>query len=296
MGGTMRRPSYFSRIATKASARGAVAVLAPPRLLFRPSIGVPEVQEIEARSEARAPTTPVTPRRTVAAAARTAAAPARGALPSAASVAASRAEAPLSSPPDRVTEPASAMLAATIPPRSSAAPGAASAAPGVALQVPLPASGTGQAQATPAVPTPPGSPAARPPGRAAAWVSNVSRTDRGTPPDPAPGRSEPPRAKPPRSDREHLPRRIEPSPPPRRAYPQNEAAARPVLAPPPAPPPPPAAPSPPPRLHIGTLEVRVLPPAPPQAAAPRPVLRGPVRRAAAGPIARGFGVFGLGQS
>jgi len=53
-----------------------------------------------------------------------------------------------------------------------------------------------------------------------------------------------------------------------------------------------------PSLHIGTLEVRVVPPAPaaaqPQRAAAQPV----ARRGAGGShsIARGFGVFGLGQS
>ncbi len=52
-------------------------------------------------------------------------------------------------------------------------------------------------------------------------------------------------------------------------------------------------------LHIGTLEVRVTAPAPaagqPQPA-PRMVARGAARRPSGGRIARGFGVFGLGQS
>jgi hypothetical protein len=72
------------------------------------------------------------------------------------------------------------------------------------------------------------------------------------------------------------------------------------------PPPPPRAPTPPdreraaPGLHIGTLEVRIVAPTPP---APIPAPRAAPARAAArapaartGGIARGFSVFGLGQS
>jgi len=57
----------------------------------------------------------------------------------------------------------------------------------------------------------------------------------------------------------------------------------------------------PPGLHIGTLEVRIVAPAPtpPPLPAPRPAPsraapRAPAARA--GGIARGFSVFGLGQS
>jgi hypothetical protein len=50
-------------------------------------------------------------------------------------------------------------------------------------------------------------------------------------------------------------------------------------------------------LHIGTLEVRVVPPPAAPLPAARPVPRAPARATApAGRIARGFGVFGLGQS
>jgi hypothetical protein len=54
----------------------------------------------------------------------------------------------------------------------------------------------------------------------------------------------------------------------------------------------------PPSLHIGTLEVHVLPPAPvPQpAAAAKPQPRASGRQMPAGRLARGFGIFGLGQS
>jgi hypothetical protein len=51
-------------------------------------------------------------------------------------------------------------------------------------------------------------------------------------------------------------------------------------------------------LRIGTLEVRVVPPplSQPPAIVARPAPRAPARRPAAAPIARGFGIFGLGQS
>ncbi len=73
------------------------------------------------------------------------------------------------------------------------------------------------------------------------------------------------------------------------------------------PPPPPRAPAPtareraPPGLHIGTLEVRIVAPNPTPASlpAPRPAPSRAVPRAPAarvGGIARGFSVFGLGQS
>jgi hypothetical protein len=72
----------------------------------------------------------------------------------------------------------------------------------------------------------------------------------------------------------------------------------PTIAPaPPASPPPQAAA---PLLHIGTLEVRVIDPAPTQPVkvdlrhAPPRTARPPA--ATAGVIARGFGVFGMGQS
>jgi hypothetical protein len=101
-----------------------------------------------------------------------------------------------------------------------------------------------------------------------------------------------------------------PSPPPstgRSGAPPHDGitlkAALPVITPPA----PPHLPIPPssreragPDLHIGTLEVRVVaPPAPPLAAGmPRSTPRQGTRAAAAssGRIARGFGVFGLGQS
>jgi hypothetical protein len=75
----------------------------------------------------------------------------------------------------------------------------------------------------------------------------------------------------------------------------------PVIAPPaPAPQPARESASAPASLHIGTIEVRVSTPHPPRQvlAPPRPARRALVTRPAAGTgtIARGFGVFGLGQS
>jgi hypothetical protein len=80
-------------------------------------------------------------------------------------------------------------------------------------------------------------------------------------------------------------------------------AALPVLVPPPPPPRAPVAPAPRDHtqsgLHIGTLEVRVTPPPALLAAPSRPAPRQAATRTGGGraaPIARGFGLFGLGQS
>ena len=77
----------------------------------------------------------------------------------------------------------------------------------------------------------------------------------------------------------------------------------PIVTPPAPPPRPPAATArerETPGLHIGTLEVRIVaptPPAPPPTpryAPSRAIARAPAARSSG--IARGFGVFGLGQS
>jgi hypothetical protein len=102
-------------------------------------------------------------------------------------------------------------------------------------------------------------------------------------------------------------RGVEPSPEPPRPAPASTmpppSATMPRIAPePPAPRPPRAAPArapSAPSIHIGLLEVRVTTPAPtPLPSAARPAARVPAGRAAAAParLARGLGVFGLGQS
>jgi hypothetical protein len=81
-----------------------------------------------------------------------------------------------------------------------------------------------------------------------------------------------------------------------RPAPSLPVIAPPALAPRPLPIPAPA----PASLHIGTLEVRVIAPEPKPAAAAitRPARRAAPHRpvASSGTIARGFGVFGFGQS
>ena len=51
----MRRPSYFARIALRGGTRSKASVLRPPKLLFRPPSGPPELQEIEMTAHPRPP-------------------------------------------------------------------------------------------------------------------------------------------------------------------------------------------------------------------------------------------------
>jgi hypothetical protein len=310
----MRRLSYFARIAPKGGARRETSVLRPPKLLFRPPPGGPlEWQDIGIGIAPAPVRASPGPRDFVAApapSAETDPAPraAENPVPRAESVEPEvRAENP---PPKRAPRaPAQAEAAPADAPPSSIAPAQTPALrPQAAQQMALPP----PAGSTPA-------PGRRPAEAATGQVSTPVRADAAVVrADPAPPPEGIAPLRPARSiGPERLPLQTadaaeQPTPSPRsrapsapvepparaggqarRTHGKDTTTGRTALAPPvPTPPPPPAAS--PARLHIGTLEVRVLPPPPePIAAAPRASFR---RASSVGRIARSFGVFGLGQS
>ena len=290
----MRRPSYLQQVAAPAPRRGGMAVLSPPRTAFRPGTAEFNVEET---------------RPTVAAPSRQAITPA----PPAATPAASRVvEIMPPAPPDFALPPAPSPRDAPAP---DPEPVQATREPDERGQGP---------SAPPAVVTPPPQ---RPPAQAAG-AAEASRETRAPPPaiaptlepsvGPGPPSHAPNEAATTPTETRARPREIDlppaaalaaiqPVPPPpaqQTAAPPLPAAAMPIVTPSP---PPPRAPAPtarertPAGLHIGTLEVRIVAPNPapipspaPRAAPSRAAPRAPAVRV--GGIARGFSVFGLGQS
>jgi hypothetical protein len=316
----MKPPPYFQQVAPRAWVRLAagVPVLSPPRLMFRPGEPTTSIAEVEPRrpalrSRSDPPTAPTTPLRVPARAGAMDAAPPvqpmQPTIPNAAQTPGPRTLSgrasfgavpgprPVPLPPAQATTlraggdappTAGARSAAVAPAPTRSAPPGAAREPAVDVRPPVRSPAAAGAQPT-VLPRPSAEPGIAPP------TPVASRTI----PAPAePLRSVAPGAQP------AAQLAAPPTGPVQARAIQPQAMQRQVIQPPPPPPRPPiplsqrAAPG----LHIGMLEVRVV--APPTApapaaatirAAPRPVAG---RSAAVGNarIARGFGVFGIGQS
>ena len=305
-----RVPGYFARILPQAPVRTG-PVLAPPPVLFRPSPVAVDFTVVEA--ESRPP-----PRR-----ARPVSAPAPSAEPatppvtrvvqqSVASPTVSAAPSTTVPVPSQSRQAASpAMRAGGIETAGRPATQTVPAAPRSTPGAPLPATPLQTGQAIRPVAPSDQLPAMRP------TVQTTVGESRPAPgfllPAPLSSAEVPPRSRPAlpsAHEMEEKPRALpletaEP-PPPSRPIALPEAprpAPLAVLTPAPVTALPrgsaPLRPPPVPQLHIGTLEVHVTaPPVPQAAAAPRMAPRAAARTSApaSGGIARGFGIFGLGQS
>jgi hypothetical protein len=309
----MRRPSYLQQVAAPPPRRGVV-VLAPPRIAFRPGAAELTVEDVRtpAAAASRAPVR-AAPQVTGPAATRTVEVPGPVVAPRVPSVAQALREAAAAATSVSRGDSATAERGGPTPQPTPIAPpgqpplaGRVATAPGAAAAPPSP---------SPIAP-PRLEPGLAQPGRRAASEALATPAEvRPARPAEATASARPaaPLEPPPALPRASIelssasPREIAPPPPPiapsAAPPPSAPAAALPLITPPP---PPPRAPVPaareraPPGLHIGTLEVRIVAPAPPPASfalqrpAPSRAARGPAVRS--GGIARGFSVFGLGQS
>jgi len=327
----MKRPSYLQLIAPRAPGRdrGGVAVLSPPRQPFRPSAAAPDFVEMEQRAALPAASQPRPRRRAPLPTANSTSETQQAVSPATDAADPNRQTAPAATNPAR-TVPQSAPANLPRPPRQRAAPPApghtgrrdvdriaadrrqrspeppaVAAAPGATASVSravrpptmstaavaLRESATAPPSAAPAMPERATSPS---------QASSIAAADHGAPrstvatptANPSVSLSDIPDARVARGgDRE-----------PTSSARVAASASLPVIAPPAPQPRPPLPPSARDRaasgLHIGTLEVRVVTPAVPLAAIPRAASRPRAGRSAGGGgrIARGFGVFGLGQT
>jgi len=320
----MKRPSYLQQIAPGASGRPLAAgpVLAPPRLLFRPGSAASDPVGIETRVAPPRAAVPGGPVR----------APAVQAYPTARPVA--RAPLDLGPEPRRDRRWATTPPAAAVPPpslhepapprihgeqrtgdqRGAGKPARPAVMPDVAGEARSPVRFGGTAAKAPPLASPgafeaPPASGARPslpPDRSPRAPVEPGGVSQPAAPDRPNRVPEPPAERSPRPREDvrdafaPIVPRI-PSPPANGAGPDAAAAALPVIAPPPPPRPPmPARERSASGLHIGTLEVRVVMPSPPQPppAGPRAAARTPIRGGGGTTrrIARGFSVFGLGQT
>ncbi len=308
----MKRPSYLQRVAPGAQGRTGMAVLTPPRLLFRPS-ATQDLIDIAAPAPQRDHGDPRRPAAPPGASWDAAPVTTGARAPAIAVTQASQPPAPartditarpphLPAPPRANPQPVVQARWDMAPPETPQQPRAPkqsalehhTLAPGAPRPVPTarppaqpPRDGAPPPRPIQPAPPPlaahekpagPGSPASL------AQIAAAARLD--------PPRTTAAATAPPQTARSSETAHSQPSP--KRA----ETLAPPSLQPLPASPPPrPLRERPASGLHIGTIEIHVAPPPPPQPAARAP-LRQAARPAAAprGRIARGFGVFGLGQS
>jgi hypothetical protein len=278
----MKRPFYFQQVAPppQTRQRGGMIVLTPPRLVFRPTVA--EVAFLEAVAREVPPAARTTGVRPPHGMRETSTAPNRPPMRDA------------SAPPSRgpVAQRPDVSHAAHPAPRFAPTP----------RQAPplsdLPALTPPQARAPASISTQPVRPQIRSPRPIDSFVSpNVELRE-----EPAGGRTRAaPAAETPRERADvaqafAVPRAPEP-PPHGRAL---EPSSLPLIVPPALAVPVRAAPArapTPPSLHIGKLEIHVVPSvAAPQAPIARPRLRATTASVPSGRLARGFGVFGLGQT